>query len=399
MLNQTMQHLGEAPSVIRETFEYGNALAQKIGRENVYDFSLGNPSTPPPDCVRQTIAALNDMPEQTGLHGYTSAPGDPAVRSAIALDLQKRFGAQTEAEDIYMTCGAAASLTISLHALCIPGDEVITIAPFFPEYRVFVEGTGAKLVAVKAKEPNFSIDFAALAQSITPRTKAILLNTPNNPTGTVLSEDVLRHLGALLREKSAQYGTHIYLISDEPYRELVWEAPSAPHAMTDYYDNVLICYSFSKSLSLPGERIGYIAVGTKTFERIPLHAAIAGAARMLGFVCAPAMLQRVVAAHPDCTADFTVYRKNRDRLCSGLRAMGFSFAPPQGAFYLFLRTPEPDANAFCHTARKERLLFVPSDSFGVKGYARIAYCVDTEMLDRALPAFARLAAAYGLSAT
>ena len=397
MINKTMQALGSCPSVIRETFEYGNTLAAKIGRENVFDYSLGNPSTPPPPWVRQTLAALNADGNSVALHGYTSAAGAPQVRRTIATDLRTRFGANCDAQDIFMTCGAAASLTVSLHALCNLGDEVIVFAPFFPEYRVFVEGAGAKLISVPPLLPSFSIDFAALESALGENCKALILNTPNNPSGVVLSEETLRSLGALLRKKEAEYGHAIYLISDEPYRELTWCADAPRRAMTQYYDDTLICYSFSKSLSLPGERIGYIALGGAAAQKEALRDAVAGAARMLGFVCAPALMQYLVAAHPEKTSDFSAYLENREILSASLQSMGFSFLPPQGAFYLFLKSPEDDASAFCQRARRENLLLVPSDSFGMPGYVRISYCVSTDMVHRSLAAFARLAKAYGLS--
>lgn len=398
MLNKTMQSLGSQPSVIRETFEYGNALAAKIGRENVFDYSLGNPSSPPPPWVRQTLSALNEDENATALHGYTSAAGAPSVRRAIAEDLDARLGANCAPQDIFMTCGAAASLTVSLHALCNAGDEVIVFAPFFPEYRVFVEGAGAALITVPPLLPSFSVDFAALEAALGKNCKALILNTPNNPSGAVLSEETLRALGALLRRKEAEYGHAIYLISDEPYRELTWEEAAPRRAVTQYYDDALICYSFSKSLSLPGERIGYIAIGGAAAEKEALRDAVAGAARMLGFVCAPAMMQYLVAAHPAKTSDFSAYLENRKILTDALRAMGYSFVPPQGAFYLFLKAPAENAAAFCAKAREENLLLVPSDSFGMPGYVRISYCVKTDMVRRSLAAFSRLAAHYGLQA-
>ena len=297
-----------------------------------------------------------------------------------------------------MTCGAAASLTVSLHALCNAGDEVIVFAPFFPEYRVFVEGAGAALITVPPLLPSFSVDFAALEAALGKNCKALILNTPNNPSGAVLSEEALRALGALLRRKEAEYGHAIYLISDEPYRELTWEETAPRRAVTQYYDDALICYSFSKSLSLPGERIGYIAIGGAAAEKEALRDAVAGAARMLGFVCAPAMMQYLVAAHPAKTSDFSAYLENRKILTDALRAMGYSFVPPQGAFYLFLKAPAENAAAFCAKAREENLLLVPSDSFGMPGYVRISYCVKTDMVRRSLAAFSRLAAHYGLQA-
>lgn len=393
MFNQTMQKLGEERSVIREIFEYGNARAREIGRENVFDYSLGNPSVPAPDCVREEIERLlSEVPAQS-LHGYTSAAGAPDVREAVAAYIRERFGIPMTAELVYMTCGAAASLTITLNALCEEGDEFAVVAPYFPEYRVFIERAGGRCVAVRSDE-RFRLDIAALDRAIGKRTKAVLLNSPNNPTGAVYGEKELKALSALLRRKSAEKGAPVFLLSDEPYRELTYGA-AVPY-MACLYENTVTCYSFSKSLSLAGERIGYIAVSPACTDAEALFAAVCGAGRSLGYVCAPALFQRVAAKCIGKSSDIGKYRENRDLLAGALREYGFSFAEPDGAFYLFMKSPEADAKAFCERAKKYELLLVPSDSFGTEGYVRLSYCVSREMIVRSLPSFRALAEEYSL---
>ena len=392
-INQTMRHLGEERSVIREIFEYGNARKKEIGEENVFDFSLGNPSVPAPPEVNAEIARLiADMPP-VKLHGYTSAAGAPEVRAAVAAYLQTQFGAPVSASRVYMTCGAAASLTISLAAMSEAGDEFVVVAPCFPEYRVFIERAGGKVVEAQAAA-DFHLDLAALARAVGSRTKAVILNSPNNPTGAVYGREELAALAALLAEKSAERGAPVYLIADEPYRELTYGA-EVPCLLNIYPDTVL-CYSFSKSLSLAGERIGYIAVPDGCTDADALFAAVCGAGRALGYVCAPALFQRVAAKCLGKSGDIAAYRENRDLLWNALRTYGFECVPPEGAFYLFVRSPEPDAKAFCARAKKYELLLVPSDSFGVPGYVRISYCVAKETIQSALPAFEKLAKEYGL---
>ena len=390
----SMLALGQAPSVIRETFEYGNRRAQEIGRENVFDFSLGNPSVPAPESVHDTMRRLMDETDSVLLHGYTSAVGAEPVRKAIADDINKRFGAGISAADLYMTCGAAASLTVTLHAILCPGDTCMTFAPFFPEYRVFVEAAGAKLTVVPADLDSFQMNLPALEQLITPETKAIIVNTPNNPTGVVFTEENLRKFCDILRAKEAEYGHPIYLIADEPYRELVYDDKTVVPYLPNLYDNTFVCYSFSKSLSLPGDRIGYIVVSPKMQDNRSVYAAVCGSGRALGFVCAPSLAQRVVAENVGKTSDLSVYRRNRDLLYNALSEYGYRCIYPDGAFYLWVQALEPDANAFCQKARDFELLLVPSDSFGCEGFIRIAYCVTTEMIERSLPAFKKLAEAY-----
>lgn len=394
-VNEKMYALGAKSSVIREIFEYGNRRRAEIGAENVFDFSLGNPSVPAPSVVNETMAKLIAEKDSVKLHGYTSAPGDLGVRRAIADYINENFGAGASVTDIYMTVGAAASLTVSLNALLHEGEEVIAIAPFFPEYRVFVEKAGGVLRVVKSKWDDFQLDFDALEGAINENTKAIIINSPNNPSGAVLTEETVKGLAELLRKKQNEYGTSIYIISDEPYRELVYGDVTVPY-IPNYYDNTIVCYSFSKSLSIPGERIGYIFVSPKADSAKEVYLAVCGAGRALGFVCAPALFQYII---PEClgkTADVSVYKRNRDLLYDTLLEYGYEAVHPDGAFYLFLKSPEADANAFCERAKKYELLLVPSDSFGVEGYVRISYCVTTEQIERALPAFKALAKEYGL---
>ncbi len=391
----SMLALGKAPSVIRETFEYGIRRAAEIGSENVFDFSLGNPSVPAPESVHDSMRRLMEEMDSVQLHGYTSAIGAEPTRAAIAEDINKRFNAGISAQDIYMTCGAAASLTVTLHAILCPGDVCMTFAPFFPEYRVFVESAGAKLIAVPADLAQFQMNLEALTELITPETKAIIINTPNNPTGVVYTEENLNAFCDLMRTKAQEYGHPIYLLADEPYRELIYDDKTVVPYLPNLYDDTFVCYSFSKSLSLPGERIGYIVVSPKMADSRNVYAAICGSGRALGFVCAPSMAQRVVAENLGKTGDLSIYRKNRDLLYQALTDYGYHCIYPDGAFYLWVQALEPDAKAFCQKARDYELLLVPSDSFGCEGYIRIAYCVTTEMIERSLPSFKKLAESYG----
>ena len=399
MVNQQFYELGTAPSVIRQLFAYGLEQAAKVGADKVFDYSLGNPSIPAPKKVNESIHTIVDTTDSIQLHGYSMANGFEDARAAVAKDLSDRFDLNVKASELFLTCGAAPALISIIKALVLDSDsEIMAVAPFFPEYRPFVTANGGKLVVVPADTQAFQIHLDAVEQRITSHTQAIIINSPNNPSGVVYTEETLRGLAVLLERKSAEYGHPIYIIADEPYRELTWEEAAPRRAVTQYYDDALICYSFSKSLSLPGERIGYIAIGGAAAEKEALRDAVAGAARMLGFVCAPAMMQYLVAAHPAKTSDFSAYLENRKILTDALRAMGYSFVPPQGAFYLFLKAPAENAAAFCAKAREENLLLVPSDSFGMPGYVRISYCVKTDMVRRSLAAFSRLAAHYGLQA-
>lgn len=396
-VNEKMYELGSKRSAIRELFEYGKQRAKIVGEENVYDFSIGNPTVPAPECVNETIRQLTEEMDSITLHGYTSAQGDFETRDAISKYLNKTYQCTFDADDFYMTCGAAASLTITLHALienrC---EEVIAIAPFFPEYRVFVEGTGAKLVVVKADTTNFQIDFEALEKAINPNTKAIIINSPNNPSGAIYDEATIRRLSSLLEEKQKEYAKEIYLISDEPYREIAYDGVEVPY-VTKYYRNTIVCYSYSKSLSLPGERIGYILVPKEVTESRAVYAAVCGAGRSLGYVCAPSMLQKVIARCVGQTGDINLYKKNRDLLYNGLTELGYQCFKPAGAFYLFVKALEEDANRFCEKAKEQDLLLVAADGFGCPGYVRISYCVDEEMIKRSFGAFEKLYDSYQTS--
>lgn len=392
MINEKMTELGKVRSVIREIFEYGNKRRQEIGAENVLDFSLGNPSIPAPEKVQEIMAKLISETDPVKLHGYTSAQGDAGVRKAISDNITQRFGIKASPDLIYMTCGAAASLTITLNAIVNKGDEVIALAPFFPEYRVFAEKAGADFKVVKCRECDFQIDFESLESAINKNTKAIIVNSPNNPTGVVLSEETIVKLAGLLNKKQAEFGTSIYIICDEPYRELAYgvEVPYIPA----FYNNTIVCYSFSKSLSLPGERIGYIFVSPNVDIPTDIYAAVCGAGRALGYVCAPSLLQYTVKECLGLTSDVEVYKKNRDILYNALTEYGYKCAKPDGAFYLFMKAPESNANAFCEKAKKYELLLVPSDSFGYEGYVRISYCVSTAQIEKSLPKFKSLMEEY-----
>ncbi|HIT00929.1 MAG TPA: pyridoxal phosphate-dependent aminotransferase [Candidatus Faecaligallichristensenella faecipullorum] len=396
MYSQQMYALGSKRSIIREIFEYAKVRSAEIGADKVFDFSLGNPNVPAPEAVKETLLDLIQNTDPVVLHGYTSAQGDFGVRDTIAKSLNRRFGTQLTANHLYMTVGAAASISICCRALSCPGDEFITFAPYFTEYQVFVECNGASLKVVPAREPDFQIDFEAFKALINERTKAVIINSPNNPSGVVYSEATIVTLCDLLREKSAEYGHPIYLITDEPYREIVYDGVQVPF-LINYYDNCLVCYSFSKALSLPGERIGYVAVSNKMQDGEAIYAAVCGAGRALGYVCAPSLFQFLVGRCADLTSDMSFYRTNRDLLYNGLTEMGYSCVKPDGAFYLFVKSPEKDANAFFERAKKYELLLVPGDDFGCPGYVRIAYCVKTSLIQNALPAFRALAQEYGLT--
>ncbi len=394
-MSEKMRKLGECRSVIREIFEYGTRRRAEIGAENVFDFSLGNPSVPAPPEVGETLARLLRECDPAELHGYTSAAGDIGVRRAIADYITATHGVPASPDLIYLTVGAAAALAISLTAI-LPDDgtgEVIAFAPFFPEYKVFCEKAGGHLVVLPLREPHFYVDAEALAQAITPNTWAIILNSPNNPSGAVLPRENVAAIADTLYAAEEKIGHPIYLIADEPYRELVYAGVEVPY-LPAYYADTLVCYSFSKSLSLPGERIGYISVNPAAANAHGVYAAVMGAGRALGYVCAPALFQKMIPAVLGKTADLSVYEKNRTLLYDSLTGMGYTCVRPDGAFYLFLKSPLPDATAFCEIAKAKELLLVPADDFGYPGYIRIAYCVGEEQIARALPAFRALADQY-----
>lgn len=392
-VSQRMLNLGTARSEIREAFAFAQARAAEVGAENVDDFSIGNPSVPAPATVAEAVHKLVDAIDPIKLHGYTPAQGDAQARQALAEDLNRRFGTNYTADNFYLTAGAAGALCCALSALSCPGDTFITFAPYFPEYKVFVESAGAELVTVPADIEDFQIDFAAFDQALTPNTKGVIINSPNNPTGVVYSEATIQKLAQVLTEKSKEYGHTIWLISDEPYREIVYRDTPLPW-VPNYYPNTLVCYSYSKSLSLPGQRIGYVLVPPQAEDADIVYAAVCGAGRALGYVCAPSLFQLVAAECTGQTADIEIYHKNRDLLLNALRDMGYTCAQPDGAFYLFPRSLEPDARAFCERARKYNLVLVPGDSFGCPGHVRISYCVPTEQIQRALHKFEQLAAEY-----
>ncbi len=393
MINEKMRGLGAKRSVIRELFEYGKKRKAEIGEDNVFDFSLGNPSVPAPDEVNEEIKRLVQTESSVLLHGYTSAQGDASVRAAIAEYINKAHGESVTADCLYMTVGAAAALTASLTAVVTEGEEVIVPSPYFPEYKVFIERFGGVIREVPCTEGSFMLDIDAIAAAINAKTAAIIVNSPNNPTGAVFSEKNIKELSELLRRKEAELGHTIYLIADEPYRELVYDGVTVPY-LTKYYDDTLVCYSYSKSLSLPGERIGYVLVSPRMKDFTAVYQAICGAGRALGYVCAPSLLQKLLPACLGKTADVEIYDKNRRLLLEKLTEYGFEVVRPEGAFYLFIKSPSGDSGEFCDRAKAHEILIVPSDDFGCPGYARLAYCVKTEQIERALPAFLKLANSY-----
>lgn len=393
--NEKMFGLGSKRSIIREIFEYSKARAKEIGAENVYDFSLGNPSVPAPTDVNDAIHDLLNTESSVLLHGYTSAQGDLGVRTAISDSINERFGAGINPNLIYMTCGAAASLSICLKAIFDEkgGEECIVFAPFFTEYRVFIENAGGKVVVSKPQEKTFQVDISDFESKINENTKAVIVNSPNNPSGVVYSEETIKALCEVLKRKQKEYGKVIYLIADEPYRELVYSGVDVPYLM-NYYDNTLVCYSYSKSLSLPGERIGYIAVNPKMQDAQNIYLCVCGAGRSLGYVCAPSLFQQVIKRCLNAKVNIEAYKENRDLLYDNLTEYGYECVKPDGAFYLFVKALESDAYKFYETAKKHEILVVPCDDFGVSGYVRIAYCTSKETVLGALPAFKALAEEY-----
>ena len=388
MINETAYALGANRSCIRDLFEYGCQRAAIVGRENVYDYSLGNPSIPSPPAVNETICRILADTEPLAVHGYTSAVGDLSARQAIADDLNARYHAGVRPEELFLGCGAAPELVAVFRALAVPGAEILAIAPYFPEYKPFAESAGAVFKVVPPDVPGFQIDLAGVEAMLTPRTQAIIVNSPNNPSGVVYTEETLNALGALLTRKGQEYGHPIYIVADEPYRELTYgcDAPFIPNI----YPNTIVCYSYSKSLSLPGERIGCVHVPRQAADSAALYAAVAGAARACGHVCAPSLWQKVIARCAHLRPDLAAYDKNRKALYEGLTAMGYEMAKPDGAFYLFIKAPGGDANEFSERAKAKDLLVVPGDGFGCPGYFRICYCVSYEMIQKSLPVFRAL---------
>ena len=393
--NEKMFGLGSKRSIIREIFEYSKMRAQQIGKENVFDFSLGNPSVPAPAEVNESIKKLLETESSVLLHGYTSAQGDLGVRTSISDNINARFGVGMNPNLIYMTCGAAASLSISLKAVFDEkgGEECIVFAPFFTEYRVFIENAGGKIVVSQPLEKTFQVDIDDFESKINEKTRAVIVNSPNNPSGVVYTEETVKAICEVLKRKSEEYGKVIYLIADEPYRELVYSGVDVPYLM-NYYDNTLVCYSYSKSLSLPGERIGYIAVSPRMQDAVNIYLCICGAGRSLGYVCAPSLFQQVIKNCLNAKVNIEAYRENRDLLYDNLTEYGYECVKPDGAFYLFVKALEPDAYKFYEAAKKHEILVVPCDDFGVSGYVRIAYCTSKETVLGALPAFKALSEEY-----
>lgn len=385
MYNPSAYALGANRSCIRELFEYGRARAAIVGPENVFDFSLGNPSIPAPPQVNEAVREILADTAPLQVHGYTSAVGDLEARAAISRDLNERYGASTAPEDFFLGCGAAPELTAVFRALAVPGGELLVQAPYFPEYLPFAREAGLIFRPIPADVPDFQIRLPALEAMLTPATQAVLVNSPNNPSGVVYTRQTLTALGRLLERKSQEYGHPIYIISDEPYRELSYgaEVPFLPLI----YPNTVVCYSYSKSLSLPGERIGYIYVPRQASDSRELYAAIAGAARSMGHVCAPSLWQKVIARCVGLRPDLDAYDRNRRKLYEGLTEMGYETARPDGAFYLFVKAPGGDAEAFSERAKKHDLLVVPGDGFGCPGYFRLCYAVSYDIICRSLPVF------------
>lgn len=393
MVSQEMYELGSKKSTIRTIFEFGRERAKVVGEDNIFDFSLGNPNVPAPEYIKEALVDILNTQDPCSIHGYTIAPGDPESRELIAKSINKRFGTNFAGKNLFMTAGAAAAITICFKALNEGQDEFIAFAPYFPEYKCFVEGVGGKLVVVPANTSNFQINFSEFEKRINKNTKAVIVNSPNNPSGAVYSEETIIKLTDMLKEKEKEYKHPIVLISDEPYREIAYNNIKIPY-LTKYYKDTLVCYSYSKSFSLPGERIGYIVVPDEIFDFNTVFGAIAGAARVLTHVNAPSLFQKAVARCADMPSDISVYEKNRDLLYNGLIEAGFSCVKPDGAFYLFPKALEEDDRAFCEKAKKYDLLLVPGGDFGCPGHLRISYCVKTSTIERALPLFRKLADEY-----
>lgn len=395
MISEKMKPYVKNNSAIRMMFEEGNRLRAKYGADKVFDFSLGNPSVPAPDCVREAIIELVNETDPTVLHGYMSNAGFENVRQTIAESLNKRFDTKFSAKNLIMTVGAASGLNVILKTILNPGEEVIVFAPYFLEYGAYVRNYDGVLVEISPDTATFQPNLAEFEKKITPKTKAVIVNTPHNPTGVVYSEETIRKLSAILEAKQKEFGTVIYLISDEPYRELAYDGVEVPY-LTKYYDNTVVGYSYSKSLSLPGERIGYLVIPDEADGSEELISAATIANRTLGCVNAPSLIQKVVAKCVDAKTDLAAYDKNRQALYNGLKECGFECIKPQGAFYLFVKSPVADEKAFCEAGKKYNILMVPGSSFACPGYVRLAYCVSYETIVNSLPEFKKLAAEYGL---
>lgn len=395
MISQKMQGLVDNNSVIRQMFEEGKRMALEFGEDKVYDFSLGNPNVPAPDKVGQTIENLLKNEDPVMLHGYMPNAGFTDVRDRIASSLNRRFDTSFTADNIMMTVGAAGGLNCALKALINPGDEVLTFAPYFVEYRNYVANYDGVLKEVAPDTETFQPDLEAFKDAVTPRTRALIINNPNNPSGVIYPEDTITAIADILRKKQEEYGTEIFIISDEPYRELVYTGAEVPY-ITKYYDNTIVGYSFSKTLSLPGERIGYLVIPSEASDHDRLFQAVTIANRVLGFVNAPSLMQKVVAECLDEKADIDFYARNRDTLYDALREYGFSCIKPEGAFYMFIKSPTPDEKEFVSRAKEEHILLVPGSSFACPGFVRLAYCVSYETCVNSLPGFKKVAESFGL---
>lgn len=395
MIAEKMQGLVNNNSVIRQMFEEGQKMAKEFGAENVYDFSLGNPNVPAPDKVKETIKKLIDEEDPVVLHGYMNNAGYPDVRRKVAASLNKRFGTAFNENNIMMTVGAAGGLNCALKALVNPGDEVMAFAPFFVEYKSYTANFDGVLVVVDPDTKTFQPDLADFERKITARTKAVIINNPNNPTGVIYSEDTIKKIAAVLEKKQNEFGTDIFIISDEPYRELVYTKAEVPY-MTKYYKNTLVGYSFSKTLSLPGERIGYLVVPSEVSDYSDIWSAVCIANRVIGFVNAPSLFQKVVAECLEEKADINYYGRNRDVLYDALMKDGYECIKPEGAFYMFIKSPVADEKEFVAAAKKHHILIVPGSSFFCKGFVRLAYCVSYETCVNSLPGFEKLAEEFGL---
>lgn len=393
MVSEKMYELGSKKSTIRTIFEYGKERAKVVGKENIYDFSLGNPNVPTPQIITDTMIDILKNEDPCSIHGYTVAPGDPECRESLAKSINRRFGTSFTGNNLFMTAGAAASITICFKALTEENDEFIAFAPYFPEYKCFVESTGAKLKVVPAKVDDFQIDFSEFEKIINKNTKGVIVNSPNNPSGAVYSEETIIKLAEVLKKKEKEYGHPIFIIADEPYREVAYDNVLIPY-IPKYYENTLVCYSYSKSFSLPGERIGYIVIPNEVADFNVIFSSIAGAARVLTHVNAPALFQKVVGRCADVPSDISIYEKNRELLYNGLIEAGFECVKPQGAFYLFPKSLEEDEVAFCERAKKYDLLLVPGGDFGCPGHFRASYCISTEVIEKSLPLFKKLAEEY-----
>ena len=396
MIADKMVNLVKNSSAIRAMFEEGKIMAAKYGAENVYDFSLGNPNVPAPAEVKKAVFEELEKEDPVVLHGYMNNSGYEDVRAAIADSINRKFQTSFGEKNIIMTVGAAGGLNVILKTLLNPGDEVIVIAPYFGEYNSYVSNYDGKIVVVSPNTETFQPNLEELEQKITARTKAVIINSPNNPTGVVYSEDTIKKMADILRSREKELGTDIYLISDEPYRELVYDGIEVPY-LTKYYENAIIGYSYSKSLSLPGERIGYLVIPDEVSDAEDVIAAANVATRILGYVNAPSLMQRVILRCLDAKVNLEAYDRNRNLLYNGLKDLGFECIKPQGAFYLFVKSPEADEKKFCENCKKYNILVVPGTSFACPGYVRISYCVSYEQIERSLPAFAKVAADYGLT--